>query len=235
MLLPLYLHPHSFSSKTLDPVPLFFPSLSIKTLYFQNPKPSKFIIRSSTADPETVSKSAIQRISEKLRNLGYLEENSKENEVPETGQGSPGEIFIPFSHELPKHRVGYTIDSSWSTPENPVPAPGSGAAIRRFHELKIEVEKQKKSARKEERAPSLAELAIPEQELKRLREIGIELKKRLKVGKAGVTEGIVNGIHERWRRSELVKIKCEDLCRMNMKRTHDILEVRFLFSLFDHK
>ncbi|KAK1297410.1 hypothetical protein QJS10_CPB15g01781 [Acorus calamus] len=46
----------------------------------------------------------------------------------------------------------------------------------------------------------------------------------MKVGKAGVTEGIVNGIHERWRRSELVKIKCDDLCRFNMKRTHEILE-----------
>ncbi|CAI9290708.1 unnamed protein product [Lactuca saligna] len=29
---------------------------------------------------------------------------------------------------------------------------------------------------------------------------------KLKIGKAGITEGIVNGIHERWRRIELVKI-----------------------------
>ncbi|XP_020247249.1 CRM-domain containing factor CFM2, chloroplastic-like isoform X1 [Asparagus officinalis] len=62
-------------------------------------------------------------------------------------------------------------------------------------------------------------------ELKRLRRVGIRLEKRLKVGKAGITEGIVNGIHERWRSSELVKIKCEDPCRMNMKRTHEILEL----------
>ena len=73
----------------------------------------------------------------------------------------------------------------------------------------------------------VAELMIPAEELKRLRSEGIRLQKRLKVGKAGITEGIVNGIHERWRRSELVKIKCEDLCRMNMKRTHEILEVTF--------
>lgn len=71
----------------------------------------------------------------------------------------------------------------------------------------------------------VAELTIPPEELKRLRREGVRLAKRLKVGKAGITEGIVNGIHERWRRSELVKIKCEDLCRMNMKRTHEILEV----------
>lgn len=79
--------------------------------------------------------------------------------------------------------------------------------------------------------PTVAELTIPAEELKRLRSEGIRLQKRLKVGKAGITEGIVNGIHERWRRSELVKIKCEDLCRMNMKRTHEILEVGFGISL----
>lgn len=44
------------------------------------------------------------------------------------------------------------------------------------------------------------------------------------MGKAGVTEGIVNGIHERWRKVELVKIRCDDISAMNMRRTHEILE-----------
>ncbi|KAL7596052.1 hypothetical protein Lser_V15G29984 [Lactuca serriola] len=35
---------------------------------------------------------------------------------------------------------------------------------------------------------------------------------KLKIGKVGITEGIVNGIHERWRRTVLVKIVYEDLC-----------------------
>ena len=43
----------------------------------------------------------------------------------------------------------------------------------------------------------------------------------------------MNGIHERWRRSEVVKIVCEDICRMNMKRTHDLLEVSLHFSNYD--
>jgi RNA-binding protein YhbY len=51
------------------------------------------------------------------------------------------------------------------------------------------------------------------------------MRKRLKVGKAGVTEGIVNGIHERWRNAELVKVRCDDISAMNMRRTHEILEV----------
>ncbi|KAK1310869.1 hypothetical protein QJS10_CPA08g01619 [Acorus calamus] len=77
---------------------------------------------------------------------------------------------------------------------------------------------------KEENVPMVAELIVPATELRRLRGEGIKMRKKMKVGKAGVTEGIVNGIHERWRRSELVKIKCDDLCRFNMKRTHEILE-----------
>ncbi|KAK7266208.1 hypothetical protein RIF29_18850 [Crotalaria pallida] len=50
------------------------------------------------------------------------------------------------------------------------------------------------------------------------------MKQKLKIGKAGITEGIINGIHERWRKVEVVRIVCEDICKLNMKRTHDLLE-----------
>lgn len=86
--------------------------------------------------------------------------------------------------------------------------------------------------KEEERVPTLAELSLPKEELRRLRTLGIALDKKLKIGKAGITEGIVNGIHERWRRSEVVKLVCEDMCKMNMKRTHDLLEVRIHFTYF---
>lgn len=72
----------------------------------------------------------------------------------------------------------------------------------------------------------MAELKVERGELRRLRGVGIGIKTRLKIGKAGITEGIVHGIHERWRRNELVKIVCEDMCRLNMKRTHDLLEIK---------
>ena len=61
------------------------------------------------------------------------------------------------------------------------------------------------------------------------------MKQRLKIGKAGITEGIVNGIHERWRRSEVVRVVCEDICKLNMKRTHDLLEVKRYFCLHEWK
>lgn len=126
--------------------------------------------------------------------------------------------------------MGHTIDDSWSTPENPVPVPGTGAAIVRYNKLNKEVGRQKwlaknsKMNEKEKEVPTLAELKLSGKELRRVRTLGIGLRKKLKLGKAGITEGIVNGIHERWRHTEVVKIVCEDLCRLNMKRTHDLLE-----------
>ena len=95
------------------------------------------------------------------------------------------------------------------------------------------MERKERKGKGEEIAPTLAELSLSEEELRRLRRVGIETRKKLKIGKAGVTEGIVNGIHERWRQTEVVKIVCEDLCRLNMKRTHDLLEVRSIFSFLD--
>ncbi|XP_020110638.1 CRM-domain containing factor CFM2, chloroplastic isoform X1 [Ananas comosus] len=233
MLLPLA-HPSPFlSTKTLDPsIRHFLPPLPPKPSpphLSANPKPFLFPLRASSASPtapKTLAKSAIKRISDKLRSLGYLADEPRDRRPTTTGPGSPGEIFVPTPHEIPSYRVGSTLDASWSTPESPVPAPGSGAAITRFRELWRRERAQAPSPQRDskEAAPSVAELTIPAEELKRLRTLGIRIRKRLNVGKAGITEGIVNGIHERWRRNELVKIKCEDLCRINMKRTHEILE-----------
>ncbi|KAH0465591.1 hypothetical protein IEQ34_005694 [Dendrobium chrysotoxum] len=215
--------PHFLSKTASTPFPL--PSfLSSSSLRLKNPK--LYVPHCRSSYQEAVGKSAIQRISEKLRSLGYLPDDpaAAVGGPPPTGPGSAGEIFIPTPYEIPKHRVGHTIDSSWSTPEHPVPEPGSGVTISRFRELWKREQESSTPAGEKVKMPTVAELTLPRKELKRLRTLGIALTKRLKVGKAGITEGIVNGIHERWRRLEVVKIRCEDVCRMNMKRTHEILE-----------
>ena len=51
-----------------------------------------------------------------------------------------------------------------------------------------------------EKAPTLAELSLNEAELRRLRKMGIESRKKLKVGKQRIIEVIVNDIHEQWSR-----------------------------------
>lgn len=197
---------------------------------------ASFVVCSSSSDRKTLPQSAIQRIADKLRSLGFAEETNHGSPTT-SGQNSPGEIFVPLPNQLPIHRVGHTIDTSWSTPSYPVPKPGSGTAISRYHELKRVWKKEKQSERKnEEKVPSLAELTLPPGELRRLRSEGIRLTKKIKIGKAGITEGIVNGIHERWRTTEVVKIFCEDISGMNMKRTHDVLEVRNgVYLLFSWK
>lgn len=108
-----------------------------------------------------------------------------------------------------------------------------GSLMVRFRDMKRERKKMGRLKEEERVVPSLAELKLSAAELRRLRTVGIGEKRKLKVGKAGITEGIVNGIHERWRKSEVVRIVCEDICKMNMKRTHEVLEVRcFSFILF---
>uniref|UniRef100_A0A0D9W5X6 CRM domain-containing protein n=1 Tax=Leersia perrieri TaxID=77586 RepID=A0A0D9W5X6_9ORYZ len=168
---------------------------------------------SSSPSPELLAKSALRRISDKLRSLGYLETDDD----PEVTGGlatdaSPGEIFVPNPAQLPRHRVGSTLDPSWATGDGEAAESPRGRGRRG-------------GGRGDAAAPpSPAELALPRGELRRLQGIGIRMRMRLKVGKPGVTEGIVNGIHERWRNAELVKIRCDDVSAMNMKRTHEILE-----------
>lgn len=98
----------------------------------------------------------------------------------------------------------------------------------RLHELRGVAKKESGEVKEQQRekgeAPTLAELTLPRSEIRRLTTIGIRMKTKMMLGKAGITEGVVNGIQERWRSSEVVKIVCEDICRLNIKRTHDLLE-----------
>ncbi|PIN02731.1 Poly(A)-specific exoribonuclease PARN [Handroanthus impetiginosus] len=84
------------------------------------------------------------------------------------------------------------------------------------------VKEEKLQSRKME----LAERLIPEPELKRLRNLSLRMVERMKVGAAGVTQALVDAIHEKWKADEVVKLKFEGPPSKNMKRTHEILESR---------
>lgn len=75
----------------------------------------------------------------------------------------------------------------------------------------------------------LAERTIPEPELRRLRDAALRMKERMTVGPAGVTEAVVKSIHEKWKEAEVVKLRFEGSPSLNMKRTHEILEVSFSY------
>jgi len=72
-----------------------------------------------------------------------------------------------------------------------------------------------------------AERIVPEHELKRLRNVALRMVERVKVGSAGITQALVEAIHEKWEVDEVVKLKFSEPYSLNMKRTHEVLEVRF--------
>ncbi|KAG2265814.1 hypothetical protein Bca52824_072893 [Brassica carinata] len=63
------------------------------------------------------------------------------------------------------------------------------------------------AVKKRARAPSLAELTIEDSELWRLRRDGMYLRVRINIPKAGLTQAVMEKIHDTWRKEELVRLK----------------------------
>lgn len=75
------------------------------------------------------------------------------------------------------------------------------------------------------KAPTLAELTLEDELLRRLRREGMGIRERISVPKAGLTQDVMDKIHKKWRKEELVRLKFhEDLAR-DMKTAHQIVEV----------
>jgi hypothetical protein len=126
------------------------------------------------------------------------------------------------------------LDRRWSNADHPTPKrayddPEQLTQNARFpwerdgEEGELEGEQAEK--KKKVKPPSMAELTIPEPELKRLRTLGLQVPGRLKIGRLGVTPGIVEAIHDRWRTCEITKVKCDAPLSMNMKKGHEDLVV----------
>lgn len=66
---------------------------------------------------------------------------------------------------------------------------------------------------------------ISSKELRRLQKIGLPLKHHFKIGRSGVTEGVVQIMRNVWRNSELVKIRCHGPAADNVREIVDDIEV----------
>lgn len=75
------------------------------------------------------------------------------------------------------------------------------------------------------KAPTLAELTMEDEELRRLRRIGMTVRERVSVPKAGITGAVLEKIHDQWRKSELVRLKFHETLARDMKTAHEIVEV----------
>ncbi|KAF5197162.1 Crm-domain containing factor cfm3b protein [Thalictrum thalictroides] len=168
--------------------------------------------------------STMERIVEKLKKFGYVDEVGERKETKEKlpEKGSVEDIFYVEEGMLPNSRGGFSEKSPLGI--------DSGLGVNgevRFPWEKPLVKKEEERPSVTQRSKtSLAELTLPDSELKRLRQLAIRTKQRMKVGGAGVTQVVVEAIHEKWKTSEVVRLKCEGAAALNMKRIHEILERR---------
>ncbi|GAB2219620.1 hypothetical protein Drorol1_Dr00007257 [Drosera rotundifolia] len=154
--------------------------------------------------------SAIDRIVNQLRNLGLDsdDDNEEEQEV----------VF------------GDLLKRDWIRPDTMlVEEKGKNEEKRLFPWERGEergTERDEKKGRVKVKAPTLAELTINEEELRRLRKAGMALKDKINVAKAGVTREVVEKIHKQWRSEELVRLKFHEALTHDMKTAHEIVERR---------
>ncbi|XP_014513573.1 CRM-domain containing factor CFM3A, chloroplastic/mitochondrial [Vigna radiata var. radiata] len=163
--------------------------------------------------------STMDRIVEKLKKIGYAGDGI-ENKERVIEKGSVEDIFYVEEGMLPNARGGFS-------PESPL---GFGRFGRddgeaRFPWEKPEAEElEEREAIRKRSKTSLAELTLPQSELKRLLKLTFEKKHKTRIGGSGVTQAVVDKIHERWKTAEIVRLKFEGEAALNMRRMHEILE-----------
>lgn len=156
----------------------------------------------------------MSKIVEKLKKFGYMDDADERMERPLPEKGTVEDIFYAEDGILPDPRGGLSFDLNevvrfpWEKPRDEIEGEDNG----------------RDTARNKRRKAFLAELTLPEGEVRRLRHLGIRSKSKTKIGAAGVTGEIVEAIREKWEISEVVRLKCEGAPALNMKRMHEILE-----------
>lgn len=170
---------------------------------------------------------AIERIVLRLRNLG-LGSDDEEEEVEEENKINGGDL-TPVTGE---ERLGDLLKREWVRPDaifrNDNKSDDDDLVLPWEREEKEgeEIEGEKWRERKRRvKAPTLAELTIEDEELRRLRKMGMFIRERISVPKAGLTREVLDKIHDKWRKEELVRLKFHEVLAHDMKTAHEIVEV----------
>ncbi|KAB1212518.1 Chloroplastic group IIA intron splicing facilitator CRS1, chloroplastic [Morella rubra] len=165
--------------------------------------------------------SAIERIVLRLRNLG-LGSDGDEDELEEMDGGDA----MPVTGE---ERLGDLLRREWVRPDFMLAESESGRDDTVLpwerDEEKVEEGVRRREKRVVVKAPSLAELTIEDEELRRLRGIGMRIRERISIPKAGLTKEVLEKIHGKWRKEELVRLKFHEVLAHDMKTAHEIVEV----------
>ncbi|KEH32512.1 putative RNA-binding, CRM domain-containing protein [Medicago truncatula] len=151
-------------------------------------------------------------------------------EQPQSQEEQPQPLNFEFPKRLspwhvaesPKQQSQFHSESDVSEDEEnekPLQQNSSGSVMEK------EVQEAESTSLKKRRSNTeLAEKFIPEHELRRLRNMALRMVERFSVGVAGITQELVDAIHEKWMVDEVVKFKFDSPLSANMKRAHQILE-----------
>ncbi|KAK9068195.1 hypothetical protein SSX86_012306 [Deinandra increscens subsp. villosa] len=175
----------------------------------------------SDSDGVHASGSTMDRIVEKLKKFGYADD-VKEKKDDKIEKGSIEDIFYVEEGVLPNPRGGFS-------PKSPLGVEdvfrGSNGKVR-FPWEKPPPEDENRNSVRQKSKTCVAELTLPESELRRLRNLAYRLKNKTRITGAGVTREMVALIKDKWKSAEVVKLKVEGSGALNMKRMHEILEMR---------
>ncbi|KAL3631888.1 hypothetical protein CASFOL_024872 [Castilleja foliolosa] len=199
--------------------------------------PTKSASRKPEPKTETVraGTTAIDRIVLRLRNLGLGPDEEDDLEGGELGLSSESaslDLNDSRNVEFGDEKLGDLLKRDWVRPDTILleeEDDDSDALLpwERGVDENDEMEEDRVGVKKRVmRAPSLAELTIEDEELRRLRGMGMTLRERINVPKAGITGAILEKIHDKWRKNELVRLKFHEELAHDMKTAHEIVERR---------
>ncbi|KAI3693113.1 hypothetical protein L6452_32943 [Arctium lappa] len=170
------------------------------------------------------SGSTMERIVEKLKRFGYVDDDVvKEKKEIEIEKGSIEDIFQIEEGVLPNARGGFSRESPLGVEDV---FRGSNGKVRFPWEKPSPEDEENRNSVRQKSKTCVAELTLPEAELRRLRNLAFRLKNKTRITGAGVTREMVALIKDKWKSAEVVKLKIEGSGALNMKRMHEILERR---------
>ncbi|XP_021775808.1 CRM-domain containing factor CFM3A, chloroplastic/mitochondrial-like [Chenopodium quinoa] len=176
---------------------------------------------SSDSSSTHTSGSTMDRIVKKLKKFGYLDDANENDDNQERmiEKGSVEDIFyveegmLPNTHGEFSENFSLGIEQGFDN-EDDVRFPWEKPAAK---------PEEANSVIKRSRT-YMAELTLPESERRRLMQLTLNTKQKVKIGGGGVTQAVVDRIHEKWKSAEIVRLKVEGPPALNMKRMHEILE-----------
>ncbi|KAG5009396.1 hypothetical protein JHK87_017911 [Glycine soja] len=234
----------SFSSLNHPHPPRSFRKFPLRTLTFaslptpkpnpsapwltKSPSPKRATEPLTAGDPIPDKKphNPVERIVLRLRNLGLPSEEEEQEEEEEIPANNPA----PVTGE---ERLGELLRREWVRPDAVLVGDDDGEEEmilpwerEEEKEVVVVVSEEGLLKKRRVRAPSLADLTLEDELLRRLRREGMRVRERVSVPKAGLTQEVMEKIHKRWRKEELVRLKFHEELAKDMRKAHEIVERR---------